>query len=63
MKRYTPAQKRAIDKYRAEKVDRVEVVIPSGRKEIYKKAAEASGKSLNRFIVDSIEAALPKDLD
>ena len=58
MNTYTPAQKRAIDKYRSEKVERIEITVPIGRKAAYQEAAAAAGKSLNRFIIDCIETAL-----
>lgn len=54
-KRYTPAQKRAVDKYR-HKIDRIMLTIPVGRKKVYRDAAEASGKSLNKYIVDCVES-------
>lgn len=58
MTRYTPAQKRAFDKYRSEKIERIEITVPTGRKELYKRAADESGKSLNRFLIDCIENAI-----
>jgi len=58
MNRYTPAQKRAADKYRNEKIERIEITVPNGRKATYQEAAAAAGKSLNRFIVDCIETAI-----
>ena len=58
MGKYTPAQKRALDNYRSKKIERIEITVPSGRKVVYQRAATAAGKSLNRFIVDSVEAAV-----
>ena len=57
MTKYSPAQKRAIEKY-MESVDRIYITVPNGRKAAYQEAAAAAGKSLNRFIVDCIETAL-----
>lgn len=36
-------------------LDEIRIRIPKGKKEEYKKMAEADGKSLNRFIIDCIE--------
>lgn len=57
MTKYSPVQKKAIDKHR-NKIERIEITVPSGRKATYQAAANATGKSLNRFIVDSVEAAI-----
>lgn len=57
MTKYTQAQKRAIMKYRSE-VQRIEISVPIERKAAYQEAAAAAGKSLNRFIIDCIEASL-----
>lgn len=40
------------------KLDEIKIRIPKGKKEEYKKIADASGKSLNQFIVDCIEAKI-----
>lgn len=37
------------------KLDEIKIRVPKGKKEEYKKMAEAAGKSLNQFIVDKIE--------
>lgn len=52
------AQKKALAKYRNEKIDRIEVTVPAGRKEAYKNAATAAGMSLNAFIIQCIENAI-----
>ena len=52
------AQKKALAKYRNEKIDRIEVTVPAGRKEAYKNAAAAAGLSLNAFIIQCIENAV-----
>lgn len=60
MAKYSPAQKRAIDKYRTNKIDRIDVYVPAGRKATYQAAAAAAGMSLNQFIIDCIEGALER---
>lgn len=52
---YTEAQKRATAKYHAEKMDSICLRVPKGTKDRWKALAEAQGKSLARFIADSIE--------
>ena len=42
------------------KLDEIKIRIPKGKKEEYKKIADTSGKSLNQFIVDCIEAKIKK---
>lgn len=37
------------------KLDEIKIRVPKGKKEEYKKMAEAAGKSLNQFIIDRIE--------
>ena len=59
--RYTEAQKRSAEKYLKEKVEDIRIRVPKGQKDIIKTYAEAQGKSLNQFIVDSISAAMEKE--
>lgn len=54
----TKASQKAVNKYISAKYDRVNLFMPKGKKEEYKSAAEASGKSLNQFVIDCIEKAL-----
>lgn len=54
----TKASQKAVNKYISANYDRVNLVMPKGKKEECKKAAEASGKSLNQFIIDCIEQQL-----
>lgn len=53
-KTYTDSQKKAIYEH-AKKLDRIYLSVPKGRKAVYEESASASGKSLNRFIIDAIE--------
>lgn len=57
-KDYTEAQKRAAVKYLSEKTDDVRVRVPKGTKDRWKAAAAESDKSLQRFIIDAVEAAI-----
>ena len=51
----TKAAQKAVNKYIANNYDRLNLTVPKGRKNEYKVAAEAEGKSLNAFIVECIE--------
>lgn len=56
--KYTEAQKKASIKYLREKTDSIQIRTPKGTKERWRVAAEDHGKSLNQFIVDTIEAEI-----
>ena len=46
----------------AANLDRMSIAAPQGTKERWKNAATERGKSLNQFIVDSVEAEINKDV-
>ena len=56
--KYTEAQKKASIKYLREKTDSIQIRTPKGTKERWRAAAEDHGKSLNQFIVDTIETEI-----
>lgn len=56
--KYTEAQKKASIKYLREKTDSIQIRTPKGTKERWRAAAESHGKSLNQFIVDTIETEI-----
>ena len=49
------AQQKAVNKYMAEKYDRINLVVPKGRREELRAQAEAAGKSLNSYLIGLIE--------
>lgn len=51
----TKASQRAVNKYIAANYDRLNLTVPKGKKDEYKAAATAEGKSLNAFIVECVE--------
>lgn len=51
----TKASQRAVNKYIANNYDRLNLTVPKGKKDEYRAAAEAEGKSLNAFIVECVE--------
>lgn len=48
-------QRKEANKRYLSTLDEIRIRIPKGKKEEYKKMAEAAGKSLNQFIIDCIE--------
>ena len=56
-KYYTETTAKAAEKY-LKKLDEIKIRVPKGDKDKYKAAAEASGKSLNQFIIDCIEESM-----
>lgn len=53
----TEAQKRAVAKYEAEKVDRINCRLPKGLKE----SILQTGSSVNMFIIDAVKEKLERD--
>lgn len=49
------------NKYAAEKYDQVRFLVPKGKKEIIKSAAERDGMSINAYIAAAVDAALSRD--
>ena len=58
---YTPAKKRANEKYLNTKVDNILIRVPKGKKEIIQDAANKKGVSVNQFIVDAIDEAIDRN--
>ena len=48
------AQQKAVNKYMTENYDRINLVVPKGRRDELRAQAEAEGKSLNAYLVDRI---------
>lgn len=60
-RKYSEAQKKSAQKWDAANLDRISVAAPKGAKERWKGVASARGKSLNQFIVDSVENEIDRD--
>lgn len=58
---YTPAQKKAINKYLHETVEEFKIRVPRGQKEIIKAHAEHQGESLNAFVIRAISETMDRD--
>lgn len=55
MARYSDAQKEATARYNKKAYDRIDVIVPKGKRQLIKEFAASQGKSLNKFICDAIE--------
>ena len=53
------AQQKAVNKYMAEKYDRINLVVPKGRREELRAKADAAGKSLNSYLIGLIQGDDP----
>lgn len=58
--KYSDAQKEATARYNKKAYDRINVIVKKGQRQIIKDFAASHGKSLNRFILDAIEAEMNK---
>lgn len=60
---YTEAQKEATARYNKKAYDRIDVIVPKGKRKVIKDFAQKQGKSTNRFINDAIDKAMEKKGD
>ena len=56
--KYTEAQKKASIKYLKDKTDSIQIRTPKGTKDRWRGAATERGKSLNQFIIDTMECEI-----
>ena len=61
--KYSDAQKEATARYNKKTYDRIDVVVPKGKRQIIKDFAASQGKSLNRFICDAIDREMNQELE
>lgn len=61
MPQYTEKKKDSNRKWDAANLDRMSIAAPKGTKERWKLAASSRRKSLNQFIVDSVEKEMEMD--
>ena len=57
----TPAEDRAIKKYEQEKIDKVLVRFPKGKKDLIQQHAAQTGESVNAFINRAVDETLRRD--
>lgn len=60
---YTEAQKQATARYNKKAYDRIDVIVPKGKRKVIKDFAQKQGKSTNRFINDAIDKAMKEKGD
>ena len=60
MAKYSDAQKEATARYNKKAYDRIDVVVPKGKRQIIKDFAASQGMSLNRFICEAIDYQMNK---
>ena len=58
---YSDAQKEATARYNKKAYDRIDIVVPKGKRQIIKDFAASQGKSLNRFICDAIDHQMNRE--
>ena len=61
MAKYSDAQKEATARYNKKAYDRIDLIVKKGQRQIIKDFAASQGKSLNRFILDAVEAEMNKE--
>lgn len=61
MAKYSDAQKEATARYNKKAYDRIDVIVPKGKRQVIKDFAASQGKSLNRFICDAIDYQMNKE--
>ena len=60
---YTEAQKEATARYNKKAYDRIDIIVPKGKRAIIKDFAQKQGKSTNKFINDAIDKAMSEQED
>ena len=60
---YTEAQKEATARYNKKAYDRIDVIVPKGKREVIKNFARKQEKSTNRFINEAINKAMTEKED
>ena len=58
--KYYDSQKEATARYNKKAYDRINIIVKKGQRQIIKDYAASQGKSLNRFILDCVEAEMNK---
>lgn len=57
----TEAQRRARDKWLAEKVETINLRVPKGKKSVFKEHAKVCGESVNAFLLRAAEETMARD--
>lgn len=59
--KYYDSQKEATARYNKKAYDRINIIVKKGQRQIIKDFAASQGKSLNRFVLDAVEAEMNKE--
>lgn len=59
--KYSDAQKEATARYNKKAYDRINIIVRKGQRQIIKDYAASQGKSLNRFILDAVDAEMKRN--
>lgn len=59
--KYSDAQKEATARYNKKAYDRINLIVRKGQRQIIKDFAASQGKSLNRFILDAVDAEMNRN--
>lgn len=60
---YSEAQKEATARYNKKAYDRIDLIVPKGKRQVIKDFAQRKGLSTNRFINDAIDKAMREQED
>lgn len=58
---YSEAQKEATARYNKKAYDRIDLIVPKGKRQIIKDYAKSKGKSANQFINEAIDKAMMEE--
>ncbi len=58
--KYYDSQREATARYNKKTYDRINLIVKKGQRQVIKDYAAKQGKSLNRFILDLVEAEMNK---
>ena len=58
--KYYDSQKEATARYNKKTYDRINIIVKKGQRDIIKDFATSQGKSLNRFVLDAVEAEMKR---
>lgn len=58
--KYYDSQKEATARYNKKTYDRINIVVKKGEREVIKEFAARQGKSLNRFVLDAVQAEIDR---
>ena len=60
---YTEAQKEATARYNKKAYDRIDVIVPKGKRKVIQDFAQKRGMSTNKFINEAINKAMEEQED